>query len=257
MTTMIFRCTKFSFLILGLLCTACGVGGGQALPSPTGEHTPGSQGGTQTNVPAPTASQVIPTPSETALPAPRTFTENFNTDLSNWTFRQIDNGQPAATPSTRDGFLAFDLGTTNQWAYALYEPQEYGDVMVEAQAQSRTVGDGAAGIVCRYDEKHGWYELNVYADHTYELLFGEWLAQGVARYTPLYQGRSEKIQVDTNEIGLSCQGNILTPVINGTQMRRWQEQKFALQEGKIGLLASSFQDAPFTIAFDWVKVSAP
>ena len=76
-------------------------------------------------------------------------------------------------------------------------------------------------------------------------------------YTPLFQGKSEKIATDTNDIGLECQGNTLTPFINGVQMRRWQEQKFGLLSGQVGLSASSFQDIPFTIAFDWVKVSEP
>jgi hypothetical protein len=197
------------------------------------------------------------TPSVTATPAPRSFTEEFNSNAPEWNLLQIDNGQLIPGPSTRDGFLVFDLAAANQWVYALYEPQDYGDVVIETQIQSRTAGDGAAGIVCRYDENRGWYELNIFADQTYVLLFGQWLAAGVARYTPLYRGESEKIQTDDNELGLSCEGNVLTPFINGAPMRKWTEQKFALHSGKVGLSASSFQDAPFVIAFDWVKVSEP
>ena len=52
-----------------------------------------------------------------------------------------------------------------------------------------------------------------------------------------------------------CQGNTLTPFINGVQMRIWQENKFGLKEGKIGISAASFADVPFTTAYDWVKVS--
>ncbi len=239
------------FLLALTFVTACKPAAPASMvPTETGTSLPQA---TFTSSPVPSSV----TPSETPAPAPRNFTEDFSANIPNWTFRQIDNGQPAASPATRDGFLVFGLGTPNQWAYALYDPQEYADVVVETQVQSRTAGDGAAGIVCRYDENRGWYEFNIYADQTYELLFGQWLATGVARYTPLYQGESENIQADTNEIGLSCQGNILTPVINGIQMRRWQEQKFALQKGKIGLSVSSFQDNPFTIAFDWVKVKVP
>ncbi len=254
---MILRCIKLSALALACLCTACGVGGGQALASPTVSPPAGPAGGTQASVTALTATRAAATPSKIPTPAPRDFTEDFNGELPSWTFRQVDNGQPASDPAPRDGFLVFDLAAAGQWAYALYEPQEYGDVTVEAQVQSRTAGDGAAGIVCRYDEQKGWYELNVFADHTYELLFGQWLAAGVARYTPLYQGQSEKIKADANDIGLSCEGSILTPIINGTRLRQWQEQKFSLEKGKVGVLASSFQDVPFTVAFDSLKVSAP
>jgi hypothetical protein len=254
---MIFRCTKPGFLILALICAACGVNDRQAQPSPTSEHPSGPQGGIATSTPTSNPSPVSPTPSVIPTSAPRNFTEEFSANAPDWTFLQIDNGQLIPGPSTRDGFLVFDLGAANQWVYALYEPQDYSDVVIEAQIQSRTPGDGAAGIVCRYDESRGWYELNIFADQTYELLFGQWLAAGVARYTPLYHGESEKIEADTNVIGLSCEGNVLTPVINGAPMRKWTEQKFALQKGKVGLSASSFQDAPFTIAFDRVKVSEP
>jgi hypothetical protein len=89
------------------------------------------------------------------------------------------------------------------------------------------------------------------------LLFGQWLAEGVARYTPLVRSESEKIQPGANEIGLSCAGNILTPYINGTQLRKRQENTFVVASGKIGISAASFEDLPVTISYDWVQVSEP
>jgi len=62
---------------------------------------------------------------------------------------------------------------------------------------------------------------------------------------------------DSNEIGLLCQGSTLTPFINGVQMRSWQEDKFGLKKGKIGLSAASFESIPLTVAYDWFKVSQP
>lgn len=170
---------------------------------------------------------------------------------------QIDNGDSFSGPSVEAGTLVFDLPASNQWAYALYSGPDYADVRVDAKVEVRSGGDGAVGVVCRYSEKNGWYEFNIYADQTYTLLFGQWLTQGVARYTPVFKSSSEKIQSGTNEIGLLCQGDVLTPFINGVQMRQWDEQKYGLQQGKIGISASSFQNIPFTAAFDWVKVSQP
>ncbi len=155
------------------------------------------------------------------------------------------------------GLLVFDLPLPNQWVYAIYGGQDYADVRVDAQVETRAGADGALGIVCRYNESEGWYEFNIYADQTYELLFGQWLTQGVARYTPIYRGKSEKVKADANEIGLLCEGDVLTPFINGVQMRKWEEKKFGLKRGKIGLSASSFENAPLTIAYDWLKVSEP
>lgn len=176
---------------------------------------------------------------------------------AHWSFLQINNGQSLTGPSTRDGFLVFDLPFSNEWAYALYDGQDYKDVTVEAEIQDRTGGDGAAGLVCRYDENLGWYELNIFSDRTYELLFAQWLAPGLARYTPLFRGHSDAIQAGSNQIGLQCQGTMLTPVINGIPVQGRQEVQYRLQQGEVGLTVSSFQDSPLTIAFDWVKVSEP
>jgi hypothetical protein len=211
----------------------------------------------QIAISSPSPSAIPAAPTETLAPAPRAFTEQFDGSLPYWTFQQIDNGPPAADPNAEGGFLVFDLMGPNQWVYALYSLPTYADIRVDAQVEVRAGGAGAFGIVCRYREEQGWYEFNIHADQTYELLFGQWLAQGLARYTPLFRGGSEKINGDANEIGLVCQGNTLTPFINGVQMPRWQVDKIGLKDGKIGISAASFESVPFTLAYDWLKVSEP
>ncbi len=244
---------SFALFFLMLVVAACS--STTALPpqlTPTSNVTP-------TTEPSLTPSVVPPTPAPTATlaPAPRDFTEEFNGSLPYWAFMQVDNGNPFPGPSVEAGALVFDLPASNQWAYALYGGPDYADVRVDAKVEVRAGNDGAVGIVCRYSERNGWYEFNIYADQTYTILFGHWLTQGVARYMPVFKSSSSKIQSGTNEIGLLCQGNVLTPFINGVQMRQWDEQKYGLQQGKIGISASSFQSVPFTAAFDWVKVSEP
>ncbi|MGE5258479.1 MAG: hypothetical protein ACM3KE_17520 [Hyphomicrobiales bacterium] len=197
------------------------------------------------------------TATPTLPPAPRVFTETFDGPVPYWTFRQAGNGQAAALPAIRDGFLVFDLPAPNQWAYALYGGPDYGDVTVEARVQSRSSGDGAAGILCRYDKSAGWYELNLFADGTYQLLFGQWLAEGVARYVPLYRGEADAMRSDENTVALQCEGHTLTPFLNGAQLRKWEEARFGLKTGKVGLSVSAFTDVPLTAAFDSVKVSEP
>ena len=247
-------------LFLILLCSAaCSAGPGAATPGsiPTSQNTPAA---TRTSAsPAPTSTPTGETPlvRETPTPPSPNFTEPFDVLPPRWAFLHIDNGQALASPVARDGFLVFDLPASNEWGYALYQGRPYSDVAITAQVQYRTEGDGAAGVICRYDESRGWYELSVFQDQTYQLLFGQWLASGVARYTPLYRGQSTKIQPDSNEIGLECQGSTLTPIINGVNQHQWQEQKFALPQGEIGLAASSFADAPARIAFDSVQVTEP
>jgi hypothetical protein len=245
---------KPAFLALALMLAACQrpSGGAPVAPAPTDTALPTSQ---PTALPTPSAAP--PTATATVGPAPRAFTEKFDGGLEHWTFWQVETGTPADPPSVINSFLIFNLPAPNQWAYELYGPQKYADVQVEAKVEMRAGDHGSAGVVCRYDEKSGWYELNVYSDQTYTLLFGRWLAHGVASYTPLVRALSEKIQPVQNEIGLLCQGNTLTPFINGTQMRRRQETTFALTSGEIGISASSSENTPGSIAFDSVKVSEP
>jgi hypothetical protein len=101
----------------------------------------------------------------------------------------------------------------------------------------------------------GWYEFNIYADSTYAILFGQWLAEGVARYTPLVISEAEAIRPGANEIGLACEGDVLTPYINGVQIRRRQERLHVLHEGQVGVSAASFETAPLVIVVDWVSRS--
>ncbi len=247
----------FSLILLLVCCAACAP---RAAPAPTTTAQ-----GTERTLPTP-LSQFSPTVTATAAslaatqtlrPASARFTENFDGPVPHWTYQQAGNGQPMAAPVIRDGFLVFSLTARDQWAYALYDGPESADVTIEARVQDRTGGDGAAGIVCRYDKSAGWYELDVFADGTYRLLYGRWLTAGIASYTPLYGGESDALSADENDIGLQCRGNSLAPSINGQALKQWQELKFGLKQGRVGLSVSSFEDVPFTVGFDWVKVAEP
>jgi len=249
---MILRRVSIALLALLTACQAESVGTATRSPQlPTSPPKPLTI--QPTDYPSPT-----PAPTATASPAPppRVFTEEFAGLLPYWSVAQVDNGLPAEAPRLEAGWLVFDLPAPNQWVYALYSGAEYANVFLEAQAESR-LGAGAMGLVCRYRETQGWYEFNLYLDQTYVLLFGQWRAPGIAYYTPLYRGQSEKIRSDVNQLGLACEGNVLTPWINGVQMRRWEERRFGLSAGRIGLSGASFEDAPLLIAYDWLRVSEP
>ncbi len=214
------------------------------LPACNTASTPTTQAATEPPAPTATAlpspTPLPPTVTPTLPPAPRTFTEQFDGSLPYWTFQQVDLGQTEVTPNAAGGFLVFDLAAPNQWVYALYSVADYTDIRLDAQVEDRAGQTGAMGVVCRYTEDKGWYEFNIYPDQTYEILYGQWLSPGLARYTPLFRGESAKIKGDANEIGLSCVGSMLTPFINGTQMRIWQDNRIGLTDGKIGISAASF-----------------
>src|SRR5271157_2398921 len=211
---------------------------------------------TETVTPPPEATATLePTATPVQAPAPRDFTENFDSPSSYWTTFGTNNIVPDV--QLQNGFLVFNLTKTNTWADTIYNAQTYQDVRVDAHVEVRAGNDGTLGIVCRYSPTHGWYEFNIYADQTYTIMYGQWLSPGIARYMPLHITGSEKIKTGTNQIGLVCQGDALTPYINNVRMITYEDNKVGLKDGNVGLTASSFSDVPFVAAFDWVKVSTP
>ena len=196
-------------------------------------------------------------PTVTPAPAKRLFTEEFESGTSYWTFLQAGNAPEPIEGRALTGALRLSLDSANEWAYGLYEPFRYANVRVDAAAEFGTDGKGAAGLICRYDPSAGWYEFNIHSDQTYSLLFGTWLAEGVAHYTPLVIAQSEAIRPGTNEISLVCQDDVLTPYVNGVQLRKRLEKTYVLTDGQVGVTAGSFEDAPLTISYDWLSVSEP
>src|ERR1700690_3792579 len=241
---MTFKRSYFFLWVLSIFLFAC---------QPTITSTP--LPATQTVAPSPEATATLEPTATLLPPALRDFTEEFDSPSPYWSNFGTNNFVPGV--QLENGFLVFNLTQTNDWADTIYNAQNYRDVRVDAQVEVRAGSDGTVGVVCRYSQADGWYEFNIYADQTYMLMYGQWLAPGIARYTPLHRAASEKIQVGANQIGLVCQGDTLTPYINNVRMPVYADNKVGLKDGKIGLTASSFADVPFVAAFDWVKVSQP
>jgi hypothetical protein len=169
----------------------------------------------------------------------------------------VSGQQSAGSLDVTGGYLVIELRSPNEWLLALYEPQKYTDVRIDATVDVRGGAGATPGVLCRYDENAGWYEFDIHDDGTYVLLFGEWLMPGLARYTPMAEATTEYIRSGENQIGLLCEGDVLTPFVNGKQLRRRQAAKYNLAEGRVGIAAASFEDVPTVINVDAVKVSVP
>ena len=206
------------------------------------------------------APTLTPTVSFTPPPTdlPRFFTEDFNGVLPNWSILQSGGD---ATPQTGvyNGSLILTLPSSYEWVYAVIGAETYTDVRVDALTQSRGATPGSVGVVCRYSEQNGWYEFNVSDDGTYNVLFGRWLAQGVAQYKPIVSDKSIYLKQggEQNEVGLGCQDQYLYLYLNSKLFRKLDVTRFGLTDGKVGVTVSSFEHAGVVGAFDWVKVSQP
>ena len=244
---------KKFFLLLG--CLTLIVACQRATPSPQAESTP--MAASQTPLPPVTATTAFtPTLALTPTSVPLFFTEDFNTDLEAWASFQT-GGATSPTVKLENGFLRVDFSSPNTWYYAIHNAHSYPNVSVSAKFSGTP--SGSIGVICDYSESTGWYEFDVASDGTYSVLFGQWLAQGIAQYTPIATSGSEYLHSGKldYEVGLTCQDNILLPRINGKLFRKLDVTRYGLTKGSIGINASSFEETPTTITVDWVKVDEP
>jgi hypothetical protein len=240
-------------IIIGclLLTVACQPATPTPAPSPTLVSASPTPPATATLIPEPT---LTPTPLP-PTPLPRFFTEEFDGALPAWSILQ-SSGETNPQTSVENGALTFTLPSRYEWVYAIIGAQDYTDARIDASMVSRSAGPSALGLICRYSESNGWYEFNISEDGTYTVLFGQWLAAGVANYQPIASDSSEYILRDgsPNQLGLDCTGNYLWLYINGKLFRKLDVSRFGLVDGKLGLSVASFENAPVTAGFEWVKV---
>jgi len=216
-------------------------------------------------IPTPVAATVTPTvtplPTVTVTPPPpeRYFTEEFDTAPQYWSILYASGDPDRVELLNENSTLTFEIYSQNTWVYAIYGAFEYEAVHIETNVESRGSQVNIIGLVCHYDEQDGWYEFNISNDGTYSVLYGQWLAEGIASYTPVLNDSSDRIQVENavNEIGLDCNDTSLQLYINGKLIRSLNVEHIGLTGGKVGLAMGSFEEAPVILAFERVKVSEP
>ncbi len=241
-----------------IACASLGGGGSQA----AGNSAP--------------ASQATSTPQATAQPAAsKYFQEDFNGNLSSdWSQFLINASKRTKgvnpvlvqgnfgtmSVGVKDGYLVFDLESQGQWAYAIYNPQEYDDVRMDVSVENRGTNNSNTGLICRYSPDQGWYEFSIADNGLYEIDYAQVQSDGTTViYSKLADGGYSKFKSgeDTNQIGISCVGRTLTFFINGNQVRQLDDNQYVLKSGKVGVSVSSFEDPPSIVGIDWVKVSQP
>lgn len=211
-----------------------------------------------TLIPATVTPQPTPTPELTATPLPRLFTNEFDSSLAGWVILQAGNDS-VPDIKTENSNLILQMDSRYTWVYAIYGAQDYKDVRIDAQFENQAGSPSSIGLICRYSESDGWLEYNVSTDGTYNVLYGQWLSSGIADYLPILSASSGEIQPSgaSQEIGLICSDTTLSLFVNQTLIRKADVSRYELSEGKVGITVSSFENAPVTAAFDWVKISEP
>jgi len=218
---------------------------------------------TSTPLPSPIPATVTPEPlsviESTPTPFPLFFTEEFDdASLTGWVIIQAGND---AVPNvkTENSHLILQMDSRYTWLYALYGAQDYDSVHIDTQFENRALTPASGGLICHYSDEGGWLEYNISSDGTYNVLYGKWLSNGIADYLPIIDGTSKEIRPTgtTQKIGLTCSDTTLWLYINDKLIRKVDVSRYTLAEGKVGIAASSFENTPIVIAFDWVTISEP
>ena len=209
-------------------------------------------------IPATLTTQPSPTLELTVTPLPRLFTNEFDSSLAGWVILQAGNDS-VPNIKTENSKLTVQIESPYTWVYAIYGAQDYEDIRIEAQFENQAGSPSSIGLICRYSESDGWLEYNVSTDGTYNVLYGKWLASGIADYLPILSASSKEIQPSgaSQEIGMICSGTTVSLFVNQTLIRKADVSRYELSEGKVGITVSSFENTPVIAAFDWVKVSEP
>jgi hypothetical protein len=242
-----------AFLLLGFLLLSACQASPAASPQPRPTHS------LPTLLPATPTPTRIPSPTLTSTPPPRYFVEDFEEPPAYWSTLYASGGNGNTEVYSRSGWLHFELSDPNTWVYAIFGAHEYESVHIETRIENRASDVHYAGLLCFYDEQAGWIEFNLSGAGTFNLLFGQWLAEGIARYTPILDEPSLYILTEGggNEMGLDCYEDTVQLYFNGKLFRKLDVSRFDHPRGKVGLAVASFDDLPVIVAFDWVKVEEP
>ena len=91
------------------------------------------------------------------------YTEEFDGDISNWTYFTSKNDVKAddsgVEPVAENGYLVLDL-SKNLNVYVMYDPYTYSNVRVDARVENRGTNNNNINLVCRYSDE-GWYEVAI------------------------------------------------------------------------------------------------
>jgi hypothetical protein len=252
----------FAFVVLLLLVSlAC-----NGSSSPASTQAPVNEEPPVTAVPEEQQEAEPPSPAATEVPvqssAQEFFTEEFDNDFADWSLFNVtgsdETNEDGLNLETSNGYLVFDFSTKYLYSYLYYQPFDYGNVAVEARVENRGVNNNNISLVCRHSDE-GWYEFNVANSGLYNILYGSVKSSGDIGYALLADGGSTKIKPgkDVNVYKIVCKDRKLSLYINGNETRVIEDNQYVLRSGKIGISASSFENLPVKVEYDWVTISEP
>jgi hypothetical protein len=214
-----------------------------------------------TQAPEPTKEPEATATTESAPAASDFYREEFDGDTSNFTyfeFHEAFANKPTdkdIIPTTKDGYLVFDLKKPNKWVFVTYDPYKYTDVRLDLKADNRGKNNNNVGLICRYSDE-GFYFFSI-ANNGLYWIWAYVNADG--KFYLIVNGGSNLIKQgkDTNAYTAICNGNELTLGVNGTEVKTITDTKYKLRDGKVGFGVLSFDVTPILVEVDYFDISKP
>jgi S1-C subfamily serine protease len=181
-------------------------------------------------------------------------TEFDEGDLSDWFYFLTNGNENDFSLYLENGVLNWETTGRNNWAYLINDQIEMTDVRIDVSVENRGVNQNNVSLICRYEDGVGWYEFNIANDGTWTILRFDEVNNS---YAALYTGGSLNINMgkDVNEYTAVCSGSELTLYINGVHTRTVNDR--TLRTGLVGISASSFDQTPVLLEWDYVIFSIP
>lgn len=211
---------------------------------------------TSTSAPTPTVE-----PTTTLVPLQGFYTEEFDNLPVNWSDFMTYGDLRMVRGVVVTGKLSLSIRPLEDklgWYYLINNNFSYTNVSLEAEVTNQGNNANGVSLICRYSDA-GWYEFVLSNDGTYTIYAVD--QQGLVNqgYNNIANGGSSRIRTgrQTNTYTASCNGNALTLMINGTEVRTITDDRFRFVEGRIGLGVSAMQKLPVSVEFESLKISEP
>ena len=254
------------FILVGLACSFSTTSDPTATPYVI-TATPEPEEEVVVVQPTPTNTQVVvqqPEPTEEDLPTeepvssepPAYFVEDFDGDISSWSYFLMNGNENLMDLYTEDSRLVFDLQGTYQWVYVLYDEYTYSSVQLDLYAENRGKNSNNVSLVCNYTDQDGWYEINITNGGMYDFLV---FSEIDGDYFTLQSGGSVNINTGRadNHYTAICDGNYLALYINGVFENEVVDNHYNLRDGQVGFSVSSFDVTPILVEIDYFSIDLP
>ncbi|MRS04446.1 DUF1080 domain-containing protein [bacterium] len=248
-------------LIVSAACSLPTGGGKSATEEPkviVVTATPETVNKVATAEPTAEVTEAVATEDSSYAEAQAFYLEEFDGDLSNFTYDVFNFGNGSsddATIDAEDGALKFVNNGQDLYTYVYYEPYIYTDVRIDIEAENLATNDNSITLFCRYDGDLGWYEYNIDNDGEWTLYYYDYVV--AQKYVQLYDGGSTAIHMgrDINTYTMICQGQEMSLYINGEFTHSFSHKD--LKEGQVGFGVSSYDSYPVRVNVNWFEISEP